>query len=392
MSKSQKESKAKSIQKTKLTVELILSAGIIVSGVYLVKGAVNRAEPVEESVHYAETETEPPSQEPTDPNQIIYKNDGVLTKDKFRGDLILVNYNHEFFGDAENLVDINEKIQKTGINWFSAIDDVNIGDMLISEVAYQPLVNMVKDFYDLTGIDNIFVYGAYRPKSYQEKIYSEDLLATGSAESTRVAKPGFSEHECGLAFDFSTYPDWDYQGEGEYEWFTKNCYKYGFIIRYPQEKEDITKIQYEPWHFRYVGIPHAYFMTSGNICLEEYINLIETMYRYDGQHLQFSDDNNNNYEVYFVPSDDSQTITEIPVPQNFDYQISGDNDNGFIVTVFKGANINSENFVQQTQPDSQSDSQPDSQTPSEPEPQEQNPAEYDSDIAINRPQDAVNGL
>ena len=389
MGKQQKNSKANSIRRTKATFEIILSAGIIVAGVYLVKGAVTRAKPVEESVHYAEAETEPETEEITDPSLLDYRNDGVLTKDKFKGDLILVNHNHEFFGDVEDLVDINEKIQQTGVNWLSAIEDTNIGDMLISEVVYEPLISMTKDFYDLTGIDNLYIYGAYRPRNYQEQLYGEDLLATGSAESTRVAKPGFSEHECGLAFDFSTYPDWDYQGEGEYEWLTKNCYKYGFIIRYTEEKEDITKIQSEPWHLRYVGIPHAYFMTSGNICLEEYINLIETNYRYEGQHLEFADDSNNNYEVYFVPSNDAETITEIPVPTKYEYTVSGDNDNGFIVTVYKGANINSETFSQpaETQPSSEFSEQSEQQ-----ESDVENGIEYSNGLDINSQDGAIAGL
>ena len=66
----------------------------------------------------------------------------------------------------------------------------------------------------------------------------------------------------------------DYDGTGDFEWINKNCYKYGFVVRYTEEKQRLTKIQDEPWHFRYVGIPHAYYMTTNNLCLEEYIDLV----------------------------------------------------------------------------------------------------------------------
>lgn len=56
-----------------------------------------------------------------------------------------------------------------------------------------------------------------------------------------------------------------------YEWLKENCYKYGFIIRYPKEKEDITKYNFEPWHIRYVGITHSKEITNKNLTLEEYL-------------------------------------------------------------------------------------------------------------------------
>ncbi|MDE6834763.1 MAG: M15 family metallopeptidase, partial [Ruminococcus sp.] len=208
--------------------------------------------------------------------------------------------------------------------------------MLIVDKVYEPMASMIFDFYDATGLSNILIYGGYRSTEFQQKLYDDDLLETGAEESTRVAKAGYSEHETGLAFDFTTYPDYDYQGEGEYSWFTDNCYKYGFVIRYPEGKEQITKIQYEPWHFRYVGVPHAYYMTKNDLCLEEYINMVITQYYYQAQkHLEFSDDLGNEYEIYFVLSDDDSETTTIPVPTGQKFEVFGTNVNGFIVTVYK---------------------------------------------------------
>ena len=67
----------------------------------------------------------------------------------------------------------------------------------------------------------------------------------------------------------------DYTGTGECSWLNQNCYQYGFVVRFPEDKEELTGIDYEPWHFRYVGIPHAYMMTKNNLCLEEYISFLK---------------------------------------------------------------------------------------------------------------------
>ena len=95
-------------------------------------------------------------------------------------------------------------------------------------------------------------------------------------EATRqVMPPGYSEHETGLALDIVAA---DYQllddaqeNTEENRWLRENCWKYGFILRYPKDKEDITQIDYESWHFRYVGTEAAEYIMKNNITLEEYI-------------------------------------------------------------------------------------------------------------------------
>ena len=110
--------------------------------------------------------------------------------------------------------------------------------------------------------------------------------------------------------------------------------EYGIILRYPENKTDITQIQYEPWHYRYVGIPHAFYMSQNHITLEEYTELLRTNYAYESQHLEIQYDANNKCEVYFVKSDDSSQNTYIPVPSGKKYEISGNNSDGFIVTAY----------------------------------------------------------
>ena len=67
----------------------------------------------------------------------------------------------------------------------------------------------------------------------------------------------------------------DYTGAGTCSWINQNCWKYGFIVRYTQEKQDITRYGNEPWHFRYVGEPHAYLIRGMGLCMEEYLSTLK---------------------------------------------------------------------------------------------------------------------
>lgn len=103
--------------------------------------------------------------------------------------------------------------------------------------------------------------------NYEASGYSHDDAVT--AAETEVAIPGTSEHELGLALDITTEGDID--PTGLWYWLKENSWKYGFILRYPEEKTDITGITYEPWHFRYVGKEAAKAIYDSGVCLEEYL-------------------------------------------------------------------------------------------------------------------------
>ena len=335
-----KISKAKSIKRAKRLTELVISLAIVASGVYLVKGAVDRSTTVAPSQYFDNTDIsdDPIDDTEVDPNQTIDENTVVATKDKFKGDLILVNENYQYFSTGEEaLVSVLEKNEELGKTTFGAYD---YSTQVLASV-YDPMAQMIDDFYNATSLDDIIIYGGFRTHDVQQQLYDDDLAANGTEESTRVAKPGFSEHESGYAFDLSKLPDYDYEGTGEYAWFTQNCYKYGFILRYPEGKESITAIQYEPWHFRYVGLPHAYYIMQNGLCLEEYIDLVR-QHPYGSDPLTFTDENGKNYEVYFVASDDGNETTSIPVPAGIKYEISGNNADGFIVTVYKDEPVTAE--------------------------------------------------
>ena len=109
----------------------------------------------------------------------------------------------------------------------------------------------------------------------QEKI--DAYLAEGYSERKArkeaekwVAKPNYSEHQLGLALDINADKS-RCDNDTIYQWLSQNAYRYGFILRYPEGKEDITGIDYEPWHYRYVGKGAAQEIQSENVCLEEYL-------------------------------------------------------------------------------------------------------------------------
>ena len=122
---------------------------------------------------------------------------------------------------------------------------------------------------------------AYRSYSFQKLLYDNYVEKEGEEAANKYsAKPGQSEHQTGLAVDVSS-PSVDYQLSNEYgqteegKWLTKHAHEFGFIIRYPQGKEDITGYQYEPWHIRYVGQTAAKEIYEQNLTLEEYLQIIK---------------------------------------------------------------------------------------------------------------------
>lgn len=120
------------------------------------------------------------------------------------------------------------------------------------------------------------VGSGFRSYNYQQKIYAKLLEKKGLEYVKKyVAPPGASEHQTGLAFDVSCFRNGTFfedltDDDEEIKWLKKNSYKYGFILRYPKEKEKITGYDYEPWHFRFVGENLAFYLYQNNLTLEEY--------------------------------------------------------------------------------------------------------------------------
>ena len=116
----------------------------------------------------------------------------------------------------------------------------------------------------------VIAVSAYRNYEYQDKLFNYYTEKYGIEYALSCsAKPGHSEHQTGLAVDVMGSND-DFEFSDEFEWMRDNAYKYGFILRYPKGKENITGFKYEPWHYRYVGKEVAKIIYEKNIVLEEY--------------------------------------------------------------------------------------------------------------------------
>lgn len=124
------------------------------------------------------------------------------------------------------------------------------------------------------GINISNSYSGYRSYQYQTQLYNNYVNQHGEAEAnTFSAKPGFSEHQTGLTFDLKDFNGQLVEDPITSQWIKDNCAKYGFIVRYPEGKEDITGYIYEPWHLRYVGEEVANQIMNNNTTLEQYLGV-----------------------------------------------------------------------------------------------------------------------
>lgn len=120
---------------------------------------------------------------------------------------------------------------------------------------------------------NLYISSGYRSYDYQSGLYKRYVERSGKTEADRYsARPGHSEHQTGLAFDLNTITD-EFKDTDEGKWVAANCHKYGFIIRYPADKESVTGYMYEPWHIRYLGVETAQAVYESGLCLEEYLGI-----------------------------------------------------------------------------------------------------------------------
>jgi D-alanyl-D-alanine carboxypeptidase len=145
---------------------------------------------------------------------------------------------------------------------------------------------MMRDMEDALGIKGeILVTSAYRSYEYQEKLFSKyvsDLVSGGYTAEAAIAevmrtsaRPGSSEHQSGLCVDLIEKGELSlevtFENTGAFRWLSDNAHHYGFILRYPADKEALTGYSYEPWHYRFVGIDAATVIYEDKICLEEYL-------------------------------------------------------------------------------------------------------------------------
>lgn len=236
----------------------------------------------------------------------------------YTGNLILVNAHYPY---REN------SVTHTLIPVNSATNNV-----LLDCNATKPLENLMRK---LGNWEQIAAVSGWRSMREQSEIYNNSLKDNGKEFTEKfVALPSHSEHQTGLAIDLALKqgqidficPNFPYTGICQT--FRQNAVAYGFIERYPNDKENITGISHEPWHFRYVGTPHAEIMEKLGFVLEEYITFLKnypygkTPYVYQGKA--------GYIEVSYLKAEAENTIFEIS--ENNAYSVSGNNIDGFIIT------------------------------------------------------------
>ena len=148
------------------------------------------------------------------------------------------------------------------------------------EVIKEPFLELQKAAEEEIGII-LKPTTAFRDQSFQNTLYNNYVAKDGvEAADTYSARPGFSEHQSGLAIDLKNtlISSSTRLNDSDFEWLSNNAHRFGFIIRYPKEKVDITGYQFENWHIRYVGLNIAKTIYENNLTLEEYIDLYITEY------------------------------------------------------------------------------------------------------------------
>lgn len=191
--------------------------------------------------------------------------------------------------------------------------DTNI---YLSKEITQKFSEMINDA-EKEGVGHFLISSGFRDFVEQSVLYQE-------MRADYAFPAGYSEHNSGLSLDLgSSLTKMERAPEGK--WLKENAWKYGFILRYPQDKTDVTGIKYEPWHIRYVGLPHSAIMKEKNFALEEYMDYLKE------EKTISASVNGEKYEIFYYPVPKNTTIH---VPNNLRYEISGNNMDGVIVTVF----------------------------------------------------------
>jgi len=197
-----------------------------------------------------------------------------------------------------------------------AIDD----SVMLHQTTLSAVENLINDAQK-AGAGNFYISSGYRDYNEQAQLYKD------TSDKSTVQKPNHSEHQTGLAADIVAL-SYTYNSAGESieeKWLAQNSWRYGLIARYSEDKRDITRIAGEPWHFRYVGQPHAWYCWANDLCFEEYIQFLKNSGGYsvtlDGI----------TYHVAYERPDKGM----IHVPDDMSYTVSSDNTGGYIITAWE---------------------------------------------------------
>lgn len=336
--------------------------------------------PVTGDVSGIDETTEPPATE-TElgmPTNIEYTRITVPYSDVAKGDLVLLNADHEYvfpkIKTIRSVADFETITPDGGV--IGLLESDTMSKELISVLVYDDIVNK-EDFF-VTVINSKYLYGGedangnfgryyvlrnkYRTLRLDVVYHLRDMMGDFSAKTKitsamlystyrsyddqkslydsnpdNAAKPGCSDYHLGTTFSFG-----QMNADGTMEdsfisrnsvaglWLKNNMANYGFIMRYPSYSHEITGYSI-PDQLRYVGIPHATYIMRNGLCLEEYLEEMRSEYIFESPMLIDCADGWD-YLCYFVPAVDNGD-TSVPVPTNCEYTLSGNNVDGFIVAI-----------------------------------------------------------
>lgn len=290
------------------TVALILVTLLVLGG-FMIANTIIDARPAPDN----SGNNNPPA------NTITFVQTTKSAADTLVGNLILVNSENRYtFPVGVSLLRIydNMATKPDGGTIYRPVST----DYKLESGALQALNAMMNKYYEFDEEAYFAISSAYRTLEDQENLPNKDI------------QPGYSDHHTGYCAAIQYGDRSNLEAD---HWFYQNCYKFGFVVRYPEEKANITGVSGYKHCFRYVGVAHATYMHQNNLCLEEYLDLLKSSYSSAATRLTISAADGFDYDVYYVAASGAE-VTTIDVPtSDFAYTVSGDNRGGYIVTVKK---------------------------------------------------------
>ena len=250
--------------------------------------------------------------------KIEYENLTVENSHLDKGSLVLINNDHKYdIPNDLNLVLISEYRNSNSSDIpYSVYDKYN---MKLEVTALENAHKMLCDMGKSTKNDDIMITSAFRSHSDQ-------------SSASNVIGAGYSDHHSGMLISIkaSNGP----LAEENLTWLDQNAHKYGFVMRYAEEKAEVTGVSSYTQAYRYVGAAHAKYMVENNLCLEEYVAYLKENTSH-GSPLSVKTDNGSVYYVYYTAATAGDTI-KVPSSnsdKSYNYTISGTNEGGVVVTV-----------------------------------------------------------
>lgn len=243
----------------------------------------------------------------------------------YSGSLILVNRSHPFRSTLSP-------------HFLTAVDK---GSGVLMERRAAALLSMLMK--EIGGWNHIAPVSGWRSQEEQQSIWDESKEENGADFTAKyVAQPGHSEHQTGLAIDLGLRreeidficPSFPYSGICKI--FRQKAARYGFIERYPAGKEDITGIAQEPWHFRYVGMPHGEIMAEKGLTLEEY-HVFLKQFTFGKNPLIYRK-GDKRIEISYLPAESGVEGAFADGP-SVPYTLSGNNADGYILTAWPDGRV-----------------------------------------------------